>query len=150
MTLTPEDRATIAQLRLRNARETLDDARMLLDAQSIRSAVNRAYYAMFYAASALAVARGRAFSKHSGLLAYIHGSFVNAGLLDRKYGRAFQKAFENRSESDYQDRLRLSAQDVASMISDAQAFIEALSTLVAGGPEGSGPANPTPDDACPV
>ena len=55
MSLTPEDAAAVIKVRMENAKATLRDAHLLHDAGSLRSAVNRAYYAMLYAASALAL-----------------------------------------------------------------------------------------------
>ena len=64
MSLSPEDAAALIKVRMENARTTVRDAQLLRDAGSLRSAINRAYYAMFYAASALALSRGLSLSKH--------------------------------------------------------------------------------------
>jgi uncharacterized protein (UPF0332 family) len=130
MTLTADERRAIALLRMENARQTLADARLLHERGSVRSAVNRTYYAMFYAASALAIARGKVFAKHSGVITFIHKECVQPGLLDRKYGRAFQKAFEDRSEGDYQDLLKLTDEQAADAIESAEEFVSALKALV--------------------
>lgn len=44
-------------------------------------AVNRAYFAAFYAASAVLLARGQRFVKHSGVRAALHRDLVKSGLL---------------------------------------------------------------------
>lgn len=65
------DLETLAQFRLREARETLKDAENLLVGDySRRSVVNRAYYAMFYAALALHLHTGTKLktTKHSGVI----------------------------------------------------------------------------------
>jgi uncharacterized protein (UPF0332 family) len=43
----------LARYRLQQAKETLREAEILASEQSWRGAINRAYYAMFYAATAL-------------------------------------------------------------------------------------------------
>ena len=48
-------------------------------------AVTRAYYAMFYAASALLVSEGIARSKHSGVHAAFGQHFVKTGLIETEY-----------------------------------------------------------------
>ena len=131
MTLTADERRAIARLRMENARQTLADARLLQEKGSVRSALNRAYYAMFYAASALAIVKGRVFAKHGGVLSFIHKECVQAGVLDRKHGRAFQKAFEDRSEGDYQDMLKLTGDESAGAVAAAEEFVGALGVLVA-------------------
>lgn len=59
-------------------------------------AVNRAYYAAFYAASAALLHRGRRFTKHTGLRAAIHRELVKSGAIDAEWGRAFDRLFESR------------------------------------------------------
>ena len=54
--------------RLEQADESLDAARILLDKTLDRSAINRAYYAMFYAVLALLATRKRETSKHGGAI----------------------------------------------------------------------------------
>lgn len=56
------------RLCIENAREVLAVARLNLDNDYYGSACNRAYYAIFYAASALLFAKGRPFGKHSAVI----------------------------------------------------------------------------------
>ena len=117
-------------MRTENARATVRDAQLLRDAGSLRSAINRAYYAMFYAASALALSRGLSLSKHSAVISFSHRDFVKPGLLSREHGRALQKAFEDRSEAEDQDYLRLTEQQVDARLAEARDFIEVVSTYL--------------------
>ena len=56
----PDDTAVLVQYRLEQAQVALDDAKYLLDGnRSPQSVVNRAYYAMFYAALALLQKTGK-------------------------------------------------------------------------------------------
>ena len=126
MNLTAAERRALIRLRLANASQALADAAALRQANSARGATNRVYYAMFYAAAALAVQQGHSFRKHTGLIAHIHRDWVATGLLEKKHGRAIQRAFESRSEGDYQDVLRLTGEDVDQLVADAVAFIEAV------------------------
>jgi uncharacterized protein (UPF0332 family) len=123
MTLSEQDRQVLTGVRLENADRTLDDAQALLERGSLRGAANRVYYAVFYAISALAVSRGQSFRKHSGLIAYFHKEFILTGLLNRKHGRALQKAFEDRSEADYQDYLKMTKEQIQARISEASGLI---------------------------
>ena len=130
MSLSPEDTAAIIKVRMENARTTVQDAQLLRDAGSLRSSINRAYYAMFYAASALALSRGLSLSKHSAVISFFHRDLVKPGLLGREHGRALQKAFEDRSEADYQDYLRVTPQQVDARIAEARDFIDVVSTYL--------------------
>lgn len=71
--------------RLEQADETLREANILLSAGALRGAVNRAYYAMFYAALALLATRQLGSSKHSGVLALFDREFVKPGAMPRSF-----------------------------------------------------------------
>ena len=51
--MTDERLRELIKLRMQQARETLHEARILIGERAGRGAVNRAYYAMFYAALSL-------------------------------------------------------------------------------------------------
>ena len=53
--MTPEEKATYVRYRLERAQETLVEARLLVDKDLFSGAINRIYYAMFYAILALLV-----------------------------------------------------------------------------------------------
>ena len=126
MTLTEEQRRQLIRLRLENADQALADAAVLLDAESLRGASNRCYYAMFYAASALAIRDNKNFRKHSGLISYFHAEYMNTGRLPHELGQALQKVFKNRTQTDYQDDLTVSLDDVAGSLEDAKHFVAEL------------------------
>jgi uncharacterized protein (UPF0332 family) len=72
---------------------------------------SRAYYAAFYAATALLLSEELEFSKHSGVIASIHGRFVKTGKLDTKHGRDLNWLFELRGVGDYGATIHVSEQD---------------------------------------
>ncbi|RMF27482.1 MAG: HEPN domain-containing protein [Chloroflexi bacterium] len=57
-------------LYVEHAHRMLEVARHNLDAGFYASAINRAYYAFFYAANATLATRGLSRSKHSGVISY--------------------------------------------------------------------------------
>ena len=126
MTLTEEQRRQLIRLRLENADQALADAAVLLDAKSLRGASNRCYYAVFYAASALAIRDNKDFRKHSGLISYFHAEYMNTRRLPLELGQALQKVFKNRTQTDYQDDLTVSLDDVAGCLKDAKQFVAQL------------------------
>jgi uncharacterized protein len=124
--LTDEDKQALVRVRLHVAEESIADARRSSDAGSWRGAMNRAYYAMFHAANALAIANGVVCSKHTHLIGYFQKEFAKPQILDRCHGRSFQKAFEDRSEADYQDYITFDAEQVETRIQEAEAFVQAI------------------------
>jgi uncharacterized protein (UPF0332 family) len=66
MKLTSIDRQSLIGHRLAQMRTAARSSRVLLDESDMQGAANRLYYSMFYAISALALAREKSFSKHGG------------------------------------------------------------------------------------
>jgi uncharacterized protein (UPF0332 family) len=65
-----EEQAALARYRLGEAQETLEEAWLLARASRWRGALNRGYYATFYATLALLAVRQLASSRHSGVIAF--------------------------------------------------------------------------------
>ena len=78
-----ENIQALVTYRLEQADESLEAARTLLDKKLIRSSVNRAYYAMFYAVLALLARGKKETSKHSGAIALFDRDFVKQVFLKR-------------------------------------------------------------------
>ena len=68
------------------AHDSLRSAHRELAAHAYTFAINRAYYALFYAVSALLLEQERQFSKHSGVRAAFNRDIVRPGLLNREHG----------------------------------------------------------------
>ena len=130
MSVTPEEMEIVIRLRLQNADEALVDATALLDRGSLRGAANRLYYAVFHALSAMALAEGKVFVKHQGIISFFHADCVRTGRFEKKFGRVVQKAFEDRTEADYEDdvsfdddELRTRSRDVRELIDLVKQFL---------------------------
>jgi uncharacterized protein (UPF0332 family) len=89
------------RLYLQRANLDLGAAQANLDEGFYGVAISRAYYAMFYAVSALLASRGLARSKHSAVHAAFGQHFVKTGLIEPLYLRRLIDAFEARSDADY-------------------------------------------------
>ncbi|MDP1808801.1 MAG: HEPN domain-containing protein [Actinomycetota bacterium] len=66
-------------------------------------AINRTYYACFYALSAVLIADDVRFVKHSGVRGALHRMFVKPGKISPDLGRFYDRLFENRQRADYQE-----------------------------------------------
>lgn len=78
--MTPEQEALMD-----GARESLKAARLLFEGEVYRFSVSRAYYTMFYVASALLISEGLTFSKHSGVSAAFGFHFARTGRIPPEY-----------------------------------------------------------------
>jgi uncharacterized protein (UPF0332 family) len=102
----------------------LDEARYLLQGdKSLRSVVNRLYYAMFYAILALLIFEPYASSKHSGVISYFNKRFVKEGGFPKELARTINLAFELRQQSDYKEYAKLTEEQASSLLGDAQSFV---------------------------
>jgi len=120
--------------------ESIGDAEASIARGSFRLAASRAYYAMFYCASALLLSKGMAFSRHGSVLAAFGREFAKTGLLDRKLHLYIREAFDTRQVSDY-DPIRHISQATAQLAAQRAAeFLDATRRYLAGsqhGPAGS-------------
>lgn len=124
--ISDEERAELVKYRLQRSGETLDEAELLLNARKLPGAVNRIYYAVFYAAGALLLKHGLSSAKHAGLISLFHKEIVNKGVLENEFGKILERAFANRTEGDYKDKRVFELEQVKSFFLDGKRFIERI------------------------
>lgn len=127
--MTPEQIALIRH-RMERAGESLEEARLLLDAGRINGSVNRLYYACFYAVSALLLTQGQSSSKHSGVRALFDREWVNTGKVPREVGRFYRKLFNSRQQGDYGDLVQFQEPEVRAWLAQATHLVELLARQV--------------------
>jgi uncharacterized protein (UPF0332 family) len=120
--MTPEDLEYI-HLRLAGAEETLDEARILLECDRLRGAVNRIYYACFYSVCALLLLEGLSSSKHSGVRSLFVRGWIKPGILPKEMGKFYQQIFERRLIGDYRGVATFSPGEVRAWLGEAIAFV---------------------------
>jgi uncharacterized protein (UPF0332 family) len=111
------------------AERSLRSAQNLLADGDHDFAMSRAYYAMFYAASAALLSRDVERSKHSGVIAAFGQHLVKSGPFTVEHQRSLQAAFEDRSEGEYAGAFP-SREAVERRLEEAQHFIEAVATFL--------------------
>jgi len=122
-----EEIVSLIKYRLEQAQTALDDAKFLLDGnRSPQSIVNRAYYAMFFAALALLQKIGKAPSKHSGVISIFDTEFVLKDIFPKELSKTFHKAFELRQVSDYKTFKPISKEKAEETLNNAVRFVEAI------------------------
>jgi len=83
------------------AEQALQTAQVNLDVGDYRATVNRAYYATFYAASAMLLTKGVERLKHSGVISAFREHFVKPGLIEAEYSSVYGEALVIREDADY-------------------------------------------------
>ena len=110
-------------LYIENADESLSVAQLNLDNDFYAAAINRAYYAIFYAANALLATRKLARSKHSGVLATFRQTFIKSGLLATELSEIYGQVLEDRHEGDYEIITATSQEDAVLDLQQARYFV---------------------------
>ena len=110
---------------LQKARLALKDADLLAAEGSPEATVNRTYYAMFYAATAMHLAEGRRFKKHASLIGQFNKVFVHQGNTDSKFYQFLQTAFDLRGVADYgaESATSVSRKQAQEMVRNAYEFV---------------------------
>lgn len=128
---TDDKKEALAQYRLQQAQESLEEARYLFNGgKSLRSVANRLYYEMFYAVLALLIYEPYTSSKHTGVLAYFNKRFVKGGIFPESMGRSLNKAFELRQRGDYREYFELTRDQVEPILTDATQFVISIRTYL--------------------
>lgn len=94
--MTPEQTALI-----RKAEASLQAAELLAEQRFYDFAVSRAYYTMFYVASAFLLSRSLSFSSHAGVIAAFGQQFVRTGAVPVEFHRYLIEAQGSRNIGDY-------------------------------------------------
>jgi uncharacterized protein (UPF0332 family) len=116
--------------RMSRAHETLEDARILAEAERWNACVNRLYYACFYAISALLLRDGLSSTKHSGTRGLFNREYVKPGKIPRNLARIYNDLFERRQEGDYVDFVAFQKSQVLPWISQAEELISHIAGLM--------------------
>ncbi len=117
----------LIQYRLESAREMLRDAQLLNENEgSPVSVVNRAYYAVSYAALALLVTADVEPSKHSGVLAKFDELFIRQGIFPKEMSRILHHAFDMRQAGDYQKSRVITEEQAVEVLKSAEKFVKTI------------------------
>jgi len=126
----PEKRVLI-DYRLSRARETLEEAALLLEAGHANAYVNRLYYACFYAVSALLLTRNISTSKHSYVRSLLHHDYIKPGHVSKEMGDHYDLLFDSRQKGDYADLIVFQVQDVRPWLAPTKSFVDEVTELIA-------------------
>lgn len=127
-----EAHAILIRLWFEKAEQSLASAELELNAGHVNFAVNRLYYACFYAVTALLLRDGKQLARHSAVKSEFNRMYVKPGTVDAKWSKFYQKLFDDRQESDYIPTTTFETSDVAGHIQQAREFIDLIRSLIGG------------------
>ena len=123
-------RDELVEYRLRRAKETVNELDVLVQNKFWNTAVNRMYYACFYAVSALLSQSDIHVQTHSGVRQMFGQKFVKTGLLPRELGKLYSDLFDLRTSGDYDDFIDIREQDVRELIDQVKHFVTEIDKLI--------------------
>lgn len=112
--------------RLDRACEALEDAKLLAENNRWNTAVNRLYYASFYAVIALLLRNGIETQTHDGVRTQFGLQYIKTGIIDKKFGKLFSKLFDYRLKGDYGDLFNFDKDIVEPLFEDVELLINAI------------------------
>ncbi|PWD97995.1 HEPN domain-containing protein [Marinilabilia rubra] len=120
----------LSEYRLERAKETLMEAKTLIDNSFFNAAVNRLYYACYYAVIALLVKQGIAARTHAGVKQMFGLHFVVEKKVSPRLGRFYNQLFNDRITGDYDDFVRYDRDMAEEILPLAEEFISVVKTLI--------------------
>jgi uncharacterized protein (UPF0332 family) len=125
-----EGQAALIHYRLKRAKETLEEAKVMLDSKHFYGAANRIYYACFYAAVALLLTKNLSSGKHSGIIGLFNKHFVKPGDIPKDMGKFYSRMFDNRLESDYGELMEIEPDGIRQDLVTAKEFVDLITTMI--------------------
>jgi len=125
-----EAQKTMIGLWLKKADEALASAELEVNAGHTGFAVNRLYYACFYAVTALLLRDGKQFARHSAVKSEFVRSYVKPGQVDARWNKFYQKLCDDRQEGDYVPTVTFEKSDVSARLHQAREFIDLIRGLI--------------------
>jgi len=127
MSGTKED---LINYRIARAKDTLDDAHILAENEKWNSAINRLYYAAYYAVIALLLSADLKPTTHNGAKSNFSEHFVKTGKIDKEFGKIFSQLFAWRQKGDYDDLFDFQKDTVLPYFDPIRKLISEIEKLV--------------------
>ncbi|MCD7937673.1 MAG: HEPN domain-containing protein [Tannerellaceae bacterium] len=128
--ITDAERNEIIQLRLENARQAVKAAEIMKENELWNSAINRMYYACYYAVTALLIKNGIEASTHAGVRQMLNLHFIKEGKLSRETGYFYSDLFAKRQSGDYDDFIMFDEKLVNTLFQELYPFIDTIKKLI--------------------
>jgi len=127
MTATKND---LINYRIARAKDTYDDALILAEKGKWNSAINRLYYAAYYAVIALLLESDLKPTTHNGAKSNFSEYFVKTGKIETRYGKLYSQLFTWRQKGDYDDLFDFQKDKVTPYIEPVNELISIIETMI--------------------
>ena len=128
--LDKESRAALVAYRLERSFGSMKEAELMTQKGFYNAAINRLYYACYYAAVALLLQNNISAQTHSGVKTMLGLHFTSKGKFSVSASKTFTTLFEKRHSSDYDDFVYCDQEMIDDLYPKAEAFIEEVKNLI--------------------
>ncbi len=109
--------------RLNQAKENLEEAKILYSSNKYKGANNRAYYSIFHVIRSILALEPIDFKKHKDVIGYFNKNYVKTEIFPRNMGRKIADATSIREDSDYDDEFVVKPEITEAQIQTAEELI---------------------------
>ncbi len=120
----------LVQYRVDRAKEAYDDAVILTKKMRWNAAANRFYYSCYYIVSAYLVVKNLKATTHAGLKSTFNLELVKTGKIKKEDGVLFNKLFGLRQETDYEDFIKISSEDILPLVQRIKELIDDIEEII--------------------
>lgn len=120
----------LVSYRFERAKETLLEVDVLINNKLWNTAINRLYYACYYAATALLLEKEVQTTTHAGVRQMLGLHFIKSGIIERDLGKIFSDLFDKRQSGDYEDFIDYTEEDTNDLLPGAKKFIERVGKIL--------------------
>jgi uncharacterized protein (UPF0332 family) len=123
-------RQDLIKYRLTRAKDTFEDAQILIEKNRWNSAINRLYYSAYYAVMALLLKSDLKPTTHNGAKSNFSEYFVKTRFIPKKYGKIYSQLFTWRQKGDYDDLFDFDEEKVIPYIKPTEDLISIIEKLI--------------------
>lgn len=116
----------LSNLQLEKAKQTLSFIPSHIDIGDYNTAINRSYYAAFYAIKAVELLDGFDSKKHSGVVSYFRNQYIRNGVFDKKLSKIIGRLLDSREQSDYNMTAKFDLQTTQELYEISKEFVSEI------------------------
>ena len=128
--MSESDLHELIRYRIQRAKETVSEVPALIELSYYNTAVNRIYYACYYAIIALLLKHQITTQTHAGVRQMFGLHFIKTGLISSELGKFYNDIFDKRQIGDYDDFVVVNEEDVVGLFPSAKELVSTIEQLI--------------------
>lgn len=128
--MTAAEKQELIAHRIKRANDTLAEVQVQIENEFWTTAINRIYYACFYAVSALLLRDDINARTHTGTRQMFGLHFIKTDLISKELGKFYSDIFEMRHSGDYDDFVDYTKEDVLEAVIPAKELIATIAYIL--------------------